>query len=162
MPATSLFFFFRAALSSERFAKTFPAELSSLSRLVDRCRSRYNDRNILVLIVNDTCSRKVTRTYRLEKKKKVKEKGSKAKGTDPSGLASDSRRLTSRTHGDFTLSINGLHRRHINRPKSDYRGIERASRRINSIHDLRYWRQRLLLLLPPPRFDSNKEDVSAP
>lgn len=75
MPATSFFFFFHAALSSERFAKTFPAELSSLSRLVDRCRSRYNDRNIIVLIVNDTCSRKVTRTYRLEKKKKSKRKG---------------------------------------------------------------------------------------
>lgn len=77
------FFFFRAALSSERFAKTFPAELSGLSRLVDRCRSRYNDRNIFVLIVNDTCPWKVTRTYRSEKKKINEEKGSKRKAEIP-------------------------------------------------------------------------------
>lgn len=87
---------------------------------------------IIILIVDYTCS----------EKKKIEN--------------APTRLLTSR--GRTSLSINGLHGRHINRLKSDYRGIECVVAYQFDFKGL--WRQ--LHLSPFSEFDSNKEDVLSP
>lgn len=61
----------------------------------------------------------------------------------------------------ISLSINGLHRRHINHPKSDYRGIERIVAYQFDSTILRDCDISCIFLLFV-EFDSNKEDVVSP